>query len=133
MPLTKLLSKGLAIIINVICFCFVISKSIECFVKYSKSPKGTNIGVEYTGHQKIFPTVSICGVSPKVDNDSIRWNLTHLHKCGMDEYEICSVFFSGKKMNNSITISQPVIMITGRMGNGFLKIVQIPSYFLKMS
>ena len=87
-----IVSKGLVITINVICFCFVISKSIECFVKYSKSPKGTNIGVEYTGHQKFFPTVTICGISPKVDNDSIRWNLTHLHQCGIDEYDISLKF-----------------------------------------
>ena len=82
-----ILSKGLAIIINVICFCFVVWKSIECFVKYSKAPKGTNVGVEYTGHQIFFPTFIVCGVYPN-ENNSIRWNQTHLHQCGIDEYEI---------------------------------------------
>ena len=42
-------TKGLTITINVICLCFVIWKSMECFSKYSKDPKGTNVGVEYTG------------------------------------------------------------------------------------
>ena len=81
-------SKGLAIVINVICFCFVVWKSIECFVKYSKDPKGTNVGVESTGHQMFFPTFTMCAVSPAYNNNSIRWNQTHLHQCGIDEYEI---------------------------------------------
>ena len=85
-------SKGLAIIINIICFCFVAWKSIECLVKYSKDPKGTNVGVEYTGHQKKFPTFTICGSSPKSYNESIRWNQTHLHQCGIDGYEIFNSF-----------------------------------------
>ena len=88
-----IISKGLAITINIICFCFVVSKSIECFVKYSKAPKGTNIGVEYTGHQNIFPIVTICGISPKVDDKTKRWNLTHLHRCGIDEYAIYFLSF----------------------------------------
>ena len=87
-----ILSKGLAIIINVICFCFVVWKSIECFVKYSKAPKGTNVGVEYTGHQKNFPTITVCGNSPTYDNDSIKWNQTHLHQCGIDRYKIALRF-----------------------------------------
>ena len=99
-----IISKGLAITINIICFCFVVSKSIECFVKYSKVPKGTNIGVEYTGHQNIFPIVTICGISPKVDDNSKRWNLTLLHQCGIDEYEICIFLFFPR--NNSIIEKQ---------------------------
>ena len=80
-----IISKGFSITINIICFCFVVSKSIECFVKYSEHPRGTGVGVEYTGHQKIFPTITTCGLNT---NDSIRWNRTHLHQCGIDEYEI---------------------------------------------
>ena len=79
-------SKGLVIIINIVCFCFVAWKSIECFVKYSKDPKGTNVGVEYAGHQKMFPTITICGPPPKTDNKSTRWNQTYLHQCGINGY-----------------------------------------------
>ena len=39
------LSKALAFTINFLCFCFAISKSIECLAKYSQFPKGTNVGV----------------------------------------------------------------------------------------
>ena len=56
--------------------------------KYSQFPKGTNVGVEYTGHQKNFPTVTICGTNPEINNNSVRWNLTLLNQCGIDEYEI---------------------------------------------
>ena len=80
-------SKGVAIIIHVICFCFAVEKSIECFVKYSKDPKVTNVGVEYTGHQKNFPTFTICGINSKL-NDSFKWNMTHLKQCGIDKYAI---------------------------------------------
>ena len=80
-------TKGLTITINVICLCFVVWKSIECFVKYSKDPKGTNVGVEYTGRQKIFLTVTICGINSKL-NDSFKWNLTYLEQCGIEKYDI---------------------------------------------
>ena len=88
-----IISKGLAITINIICFCFVVSKSIECIVKYSKAPKGINVGVEYTGHQKIFPTITICGINPKYDNNSRRWNLTHLHQCMIYEINMLNYKF----------------------------------------
>ena len=81
------IAKGLAITINIICFCFVVSKSIECVVKYFEDPKGTNVGVEYTGHQKFFPTFTICGINSKL-NDSFKWNMTHLEQCGIDKYDI---------------------------------------------
>ena len=80
------LSKALAFTINFLCLCFAISKSIECLAKYSQFPKGTNVGVEYAGHQKMFPTITICGPPPKTDNKSTRWNQTYLHQCGINGY-----------------------------------------------
>ena len=125
-------SKGLVIIINIVCFCFVAWKSIECFVKYSKDPKGTNVGVEYAGHQKMFPTITICGPPPKTDNKSTRWNQTYLHQCGISGY-----------IRNSLKVMGPIIYFyidnfsctgldPGEMGNGFQKTVQIQSYFLNI-
>ena len=46
------------------------------------------LNITNIGHQKNFPTVTICGTSPEINNNSVRWNLTLLNQCGIDEYEI---------------------------------------------
>ena len=80
----SILSSGLIIAINIVCFSFAAWKSIECFMKYLEDPHVTKVGVEYTGHQNKFPTVTICpgSISKK---RSHKWNTTHLNQCGIDK------------------------------------------------
>ena len=78
----SILSSGLIFAINVVCFSCAAWKSMECFMKYLEDPIVTKVGVEYTGHQNKFPTITVCSRSLN-SLRSNRWNTTHLNECGI--------------------------------------------------
>ena len=78
----SILSSGLILAINVVCFSFAAWKSMECFIKYLEDPLVTKVGVEYTGHQNKFPTVTVSSRS-LTSKRSNKWNTAHLNECGI--------------------------------------------------
>ena len=58
-------------------------KSTECFIKYFEYPQGTKVDIKHSGHTAQFPTVTICAVDTDKESPGLRWNISHLNKCGI--------------------------------------------------
>jgi len=72
-----------SLIVNISCIIFVSWKSTECFIKYFEYPQGTKVDIKHSGHTAQFPTVTICAVDTDKEPPGIRWNISHLNKCGI--------------------------------------------------
>ena len=78
-----ILSLGFSLIVNMSCIVFVGWKSTECFIKYFDYPQGTRVEIKHSSHTTQFPTITICAVTTDVNSLGLRWNISHLNKCGI--------------------------------------------------
>ena len=74
---------GFSLIVNISCIIFVGWKSTECFIKYFNYPQGTKVDMEHSGDEAQFPTLTICALDTDEDPPGLRWNISHLNKCGI--------------------------------------------------
>ena len=74
-----ILSLGFSLMVNISCIIFVGSKSTECLLKYFDYPQGTRVDIKHSSHTTQFPTLTVCA---DVNPLGLRWNITHLNKCG---------------------------------------------------
>ena len=72
-----------SLIVNISCIIFVSWKSTECFIKYIEYPQGTKVDIKLSGNTAQFPTVTICAANTNKNPPGIRWNISHLNKCGL--------------------------------------------------
>ena len=77
-------SIGFSLIVNISCIIFVGWKSTECAIKYFDYPQGTRADIKYTGNIAQFPTLTICAVNTDDKPPGLRWNISHLNKCGIE-------------------------------------------------
>ena len=68
------------IIVNISCTIFVGWKSTECFIKYFDYPQVTRVDIKHSSHTDRFPSITVCAVAPP---SGLRWNISHLNKCGI--------------------------------------------------
>ena len=78
-----ILSNGFSIIVNISCIIFVGWKTTECFIKYFNYPQGTKVNFKYSGFTTHFPSITICAVDTDDKPPGLRWNISHLNKCGI--------------------------------------------------
>ena len=76
-------SIGFSLIVNISCIIFVGWKSTECLIKYFNYPQGTRMDIKHTGNIAQFPTITICAVNTDEKPPGLRWNISHLNKCGI--------------------------------------------------
>ncbi len=76
-----ILPLGISLIVNILCIIFVCWKSTECFIKYFDNPQGARVDIKRTSNTAQFPTFTICAAD--VDEKGLRWNISHLNKCGI--------------------------------------------------
>ena len=79
----SILRVGFSIIVNISCIIFVGWKSTECLIKYFNYPKGTTVDIKQSSNTAQFPTITIFAVSSDEEHPGLRWNITHLNKCGI--------------------------------------------------
>ena len=79
----SILALGFSLIVNISCIIFVGWKSTECFIKYFDYPQGTRVEIKHSSHTTQFPTITICAVTTDVNSLGLRWNISHLNKCGI--------------------------------------------------
>ena len=72
-----------SLIVNISCTIFVGWKSTECFIKYLNHPRGSNLDIKQSGNTAQFPTLTICAVNSDDEPPGLRWNISHLNKCGI--------------------------------------------------
>ena len=72
-----------SLIVNISCVIFVSWKSTECFIKYFNNPQGTKVDIKHSGNTGQFPCVTICALNTDKIPPGIRWNISHLNKCGI--------------------------------------------------
>ena len=72
-----------SLIVNISCIIFVSWKSTECFIKYIEYPQGTKVDIKISGNTAQFPIVTICAANTNKNPPGIRWNISHLNKCGL--------------------------------------------------
>ena len=77
------LPLGFFLIVNISCIIFVGWKSTECFIKYFDYPQGTKVDIKHSSHTAHFPTITICAVNTVENPPGLRWNISHLNKCGI--------------------------------------------------
>ena len=71
------------LIVNISCTIFVGWKSTECFIKYFEYPQGTKVDIQHSANTAQFPTITICAANVDEDPPGLRWNISHLNKCGI--------------------------------------------------
>ena len=71
------------LIVNISCTIFVGWKSTECFIKYFDYPHGARVDIKHSSHTAWFPTITICAVDIDDNPPGLRWNISHLNKCGI--------------------------------------------------
>ena len=76
----------LSLIVNISCIIFVGWKSTECFIKYFDYPHGARVDIKHSSHTAWFPTITICAVDIDDNPPGLRWNISHLNKCGIQGY-----------------------------------------------
>ena len=76
-------SIGFSLMVNISCIIFVGWKTTECFIKYFEYPIGTKVNIELSSHIKLFPSLTICAVDVDEKPSGLRWNISHLSKCGI--------------------------------------------------
>ena len=72
-----------SLIVNISCTIFVGWKSTECFIKYFDYPRGASVDIKHSSHTARFPTITICAVDIDNNPPGLRWNISHLNKCGI--------------------------------------------------
>ena len=72
-----------SLIVNILCTIFVGWKSTECFIKYFNYPRGASVDITQSSHTAWFPTITICAVDIDNNPPGLRWNISHLNKCGI--------------------------------------------------
>ena len=72
-----------SLIVNISCTIFVGWKSTECFIKYFDFPHGASVDIKHSSHTARFPTITICAVDVDDIPPGLRWNISHLNKCGI--------------------------------------------------
>ena len=77
------LTLAISIIVNISCTIFVGWKSTECFIKYFDYPHGASVDIKHSSHIVGFPTITICAVDVDNNPPGLRWNISHLNKCGI--------------------------------------------------
>ena len=78
------LPLGFSLIVNISCIIFVGWKSTECFSKYFDYPQGTRVDIKHSDNTAQFPTLTICAVDSNDKPPGLRWNNSHLNKCGIE-------------------------------------------------
>ena len=73
-----------SLIVNISCIIFVGWKSTECFIKYFNYPQTTKVDFKHSDNTTQFPTLSICAVDSDDEPPGLRWNISHLNKCGIE-------------------------------------------------
>ena len=81
--LKNILAFWFWIIVNISCFIFVGWKSTECFIKYFDFPHGASVDIKHSSHTARFPTITICAIDVDDTPPGLRWNISHLNKCGI--------------------------------------------------
>ena len=79
-----ILPLGFSLIVNISCIIFVGWKSTECFIKYFDYPQGTRVDIKHSENTAQFPTLTICAVDSNDEPPGLRWNISHLNKCGIE-------------------------------------------------
>ena len=79
----SILPLGFSLIVNISCFIFVGWKSTECFIKYFNYPKGTTVDVKHSSNTAQFPTITIYALDTDEEHPGLRWNISHLNRCGI--------------------------------------------------
>ena len=79
----SILPLGFPLIVNISCIIFVGWKSTECFIKYFDYPQTTKVDFKHSDNTTQFPTLSICAVDSDNEPPGLRWNISHLNKCGI--------------------------------------------------
>ena len=81
--LKNILAFGFWIIVNISCFIFVGWKSTECFIKYLDYPQATRVDIKDSYTIEQFPLITICVAESDLKPPGLRWNISHLDKCGI--------------------------------------------------
>ena len=79
----SILSIGFSLIVNISCIIFVGWKTTECFILYFNFPQGTKVDIQHSANIAQFPTLTICAVNTDEKPPGLRWNISHLNKCGI--------------------------------------------------
>ena len=79
-------SFAISWLINLACIVFVAQKSTECLIKFIDQPQGTKLDIKNAAKIDQFPRITICAVDADKKEKGLRWNLTHLHHCGIAGY-----------------------------------------------
>ena len=79
-------SLGFFLMVNILCAIFVGWKSTECLMKYLNYPQGTQVDIQNSGYTAQFPSITICAVDTDDKPPGLRWNTSHLNKCGIQGY-----------------------------------------------
>ena len=79
----SILPLGFSLIVNIPCIIFVGCKSTECLIKYFNYPQGANVNIKHSANIAQFPTITICALDTDNDPPGLRWNISHLNKCGI--------------------------------------------------
>ena len=76
-------SFSISWLINLACIVFCGS---ECLIKFIDQPQGTKLDIKNAAKIDQFPRITICAVDADKKEKGLRWNLTHLHHCGIAGY-----------------------------------------------
>ena len=82
--LKNILAFGFWIIVNISCIIFVGWKSTECFIKYLDYPQATRVDIKDSDTIEQFPLTTICAADTDRNPPGLRWNISHLDKCGIN-------------------------------------------------
>ena len=74
---------GFWFIVNISCIIFVGWKSTECFIKYLDYPQATRVDIKDSDTIEQFPLITICAADTDRKPPGLRWNISHLDKCGI--------------------------------------------------